>query len=184
MTATTNRTGTSRRFPSGAAGLALILLVAAAALAFVAARGPERPRTLQDRTRAVAAGLRCPVCQDLSVADSPSSVAGQMRATISRDLRTGQTPGEIRARFVAAYGEWILLAPPRSGINLVAWIAPFLLLVGGIVVAAAAVERWTAGRASVWDGGEQERQEPQPSLSDDDRQLLDRAMSKMGEELE
>ena len=82
------------------AGLAAALLAAAAVAGFVAARGPTPPTTLQDRVRAVASTLRCPICQDLSVADSPSGLAQQMRATIAQDLQAGMSPERIRAGFL------------------------------------------------------------------------------------
>lgn len=124
--------------------LSVATVVAGVALAVVAARGPSTPVTQADEVRAVASTLRCPVCQNLSVADSSSRLAHEMRADIARDLRAGKSPDEIRNEFVAAYGEWILLAPPKAGINWMPWVAPVLLLVFGGAVAASSIKRWAA----------------------------------------
>jgi len=168
------------------AGLAAALLTAAAVAGFVAARGPTPPTTLQDRVRAVASTLRCPICQDLSVADSPSGLAGQMRATIAQELRAGMTSDQIRSRFVSAYGEWIALAPSRRGLDLVAWIAPILLVAAGLAVGLFAIRRWSFsglgfGRRSralgpFTQAGEQ--------LSPADRRLLERALRSIPDEQE
>lgn len=166
--------------------MAAAALVAAAALAFVALRGSPAPSGLQDRVRAVASTLRCPVCQDLSVADSPSAIAREMRAEIGRDLRAGMTPAAIRAYFVSRYGDWILLSPPRSGLNLLVWIAPVLLLVAGLAAGVLAVRRWVRdGPASVDDASE--RAVPGAGsaparMSDADRRLLDRALATAEDE--
>ncbi len=169
-----------------AAVLAGALLASGVALGFVAARGPEPPRSLPERIRAVASTLRCPVCQNLSVADSPSPLAREMRATIGRELRAGRTPDQIRARFVDAYGEWILLAPPRRGLNLVAWIAPGVLLIAGLVAASVAVRRWTRRRV---ESGEPRGAVTAPPtggapdvVSSDDRRMLEHALSALPEE--
>ena len=161
------------------AALAAALVAAGASLAVVAARGPTPPTTMSERVRAVASTLRCPVCQDLSVADSPSRLAEQFRQQIAQELQAGESPDQIRQGFVRAYGEWILLAPSRSGINLVAWVAPILLLLGGLVLAAAAVGRWTRGRAprARADGSA-------GNLSASDRRLLERALAAAPEEPE
>jgi cytochrome c-type biogenesis protein CcmH len=174
------------------AGTAVLLgavVVAAATLLFVAIRGPQPPRTLQDRVRSVASTLRCPVCQDLSVADSPSSVARQMRATIASDLRAGRTPAEVTARFVRAYGPWILLAPPRQGIDLIAWIGPALLVVGALVLAVVAVRRWTFGseRPGVLDAPTSPTGVPVAvaggnGIGPQDRRLLDRALAAIDDD--
>jgi cytochrome c-type biogenesis protein CcmH len=106
------------------------LLVAGAAVVIVAAgllaRGDREPATIEDRAQAIAAALRCPVCQNLSVADSPSRLAGEMRAEVEGQLRAGRTDDEVRAFFVARYGEWVLLEP-RS-------LPPFLVPIAAVLV--------------------------------------------------
>lgn len=163
----------------GAFALSAALVAAAVALAVVAVRGSAPPRTMPDRVRAVASSLRCPICQDLSAADSPSTVAQQMRRTIATDLRAGQTPAQIRATFVRAYGDWILMAPPRRGIDLVAWLAPALLLLAGVALAVRAARRWTLGATRAIGAGASDAEAGggPPSLGDDDRRLLERALA-------
>jgi cytochrome c-type biogenesis protein CcmH len=115
--------------------------VAAAALA-IALVGSAGPRTLSQRVDEVAGSLRCPVCQNLSVADSTSGVAREMRRSIAAQLRAGRTPDQIRTRFVAAYGEWILLSPQPRGAGLLAWAMPVIVVLGGATVGGLAVRRW------------------------------------------
>jgi len=92
--------------------------------------------SIEEQTHLLAAELRCPVCQNLSVADSPSEMAIQMREVIFEKLKNGESPEQIRGYFVSRYGEWILLAPTRKGFNWIAWLLPFVvILVGaGIII--------------------------------------------------
>lgn len=99
---------------------------------------------LEARTSAVAAQLRCPVCQGLSLQDSPSDLAQSMRSVVREQLAQGKTPDQVKAYFVSKYGEWILLAPPPHGFNLLAYAMPVLVVVGGGALIAIAVRRWTA----------------------------------------
>jgi cytochrome c-type biogenesis protein CcmH len=171
-----------RRLPVGSLVLAVALLAAGGALALVAVRGPADPVTMADRVRAVAVSLRCPVCQNLSVADSPSRLAQEMRRSIAQDLRAGKTPEEIRGDFVRAYGPWVLQSPPKRGIDLVAWIAPVLLVLGGLGAVALAIRRWSArslaGAAPQWQA------EPAGALTARDRSLLERALAGAREDQE
>lgn len=153
--------------------LAAAVLVAAAAVALVALRPPARPASLQERVRAIGATLRCPVCQDLSVADSPSGLARQMRQEIADRLQAGATPEQVKAGFVRAYGDWILLAPPASGVNLVIWVVPGLILVAGLLAAVVAVRRWTSGGPAATASDERAG----GSLPASDRRLLETAMA-------
>jgi cytochrome c-type biogenesis protein CcmH len=116
------------------------------ALALVAAVGLGAAPVNEEAVQAVAANLRCVVCQSLSVADSPSETARQMREIIRERLAAGETPEQVTAFFVERYGDWILLAPPRQGFTLLVWVVPFAGLALGLIVVAVAVRRWSRPR--------------------------------------
>lgn len=126
------------------AGAVAVIVVAA----FAAGGSDGGARTADDRVNEIAAGLRCPVCQNLSVADSPSRLAGEMRAEIAAKLGAGQTPDEIRAFFVDRYGEWVLLAPTKRGLNLLPWAVPVIGVLAGGAVWFALVRRRPSGERS------------------------------------
>jgi cytochrome c-type biogenesis protein CcmH len=132
------------------------VLPALAALAFALAtpsaqaqvRTDTTPRTtgdsaLEARTSAVATQLRCPVCQGLSIQDSPSELAQSMRSLVRDQLAQGKTPEQVKAYFVSKYGEWILLTPAPHGFNLLAYAIPVLIVLGGGAFILLAVRRWT-----------------------------------------
>src|ERR1044071_4279085 len=125
-----------RRF--GRAALIAPFVFAAARFA-VAATSPD----LEDQTRAIATELRCVVCQNLSVADSPSEMAQQMRGVIREQLQAGKRPDEIKNYFVSKYGQWVLLAPSKSGVSLAVWILPFIALAIGLGLGLWFLHRWT-----------------------------------------
>lgn len=83
---------------------------------------------------AIARNLRCTVCQAESLAVSQAGIARDMRKIIRQKLRQGESPAQIRAYFVARYGDYILLKPPFDARGAVLWIAPFVLaaVLGGI----------------------------------------------------
>lgn len=118
--------------------IALALLLVAGAL--VAASLP-RPETAEERVERVAAQLRCPVCQGLSVADSPSGTARDMRALISQRVAEGKTDEQIRAEFRAAYGDWIALEPPLLDPRGAVWLLPPAAVLIGLLVASGRVGR-------------------------------------------
>lgn len=101
---------------------------------------------VETQVREIAQQLRCPVCQGLSVGDSPSELANEMRDVVREQLRQGKTPEEVLDYFVQRYGEWILLAPPKRGFNLVIWVLPFLLLPVGALVVYTRTRRWVRNR--------------------------------------
>jgi cytochrome c-type biogenesis protein CcmH len=124
--------------------LAVLLLGAGVA----AAQQPSRPVNDQ-QVYEVALDLRCVVCQNLSVADSPSEMATQMRAIVRERLAAGDTPAQVRQYFVDRYGDWILLSPRRSGFTLLVWLVPVAAVIAGFGLVAVLLRRWTARRAAM-----------------------------------
>lgn len=98
---------------------------------------------LEARTTAVASTLRCPVCQGESIQDSPSQLAQQMRAVVRDRLRAGESPEQIKAYFVGRYGEWILLEPKMTGLNILLYVLPVVLVLGGLAFVVMLVRKWT-----------------------------------------
>lgn len=132
-------------------GLAVTALVVVLALS---ATGPADPA---ERADALAQGLRCPDCQGLSVADSPTGSAQEMRRQIVQLIDEGATDQQVRDHFVARYGEWVLLAPTAPSV----WLIPFVVLVAGAAVLGVWLMRSPIPVA-----------EPDPAPSEEERRAL------------
>lgn len=102
---------------------------------------PPSPEQAQILAREVGSGLRCPVCQGLSVADSPSPTARQMFERVVELTEKGYTREQIEDYFVARYGEWVLLSPPVQGNSLV-WLGPALAAGIGLGWVAVTIGKW------------------------------------------
>lgn len=74
--------------------------------------------------------LRCLVCQNESLAESPAGLADDLRQEVRAQINTGKTDEEIKSYLVDRYGYFILYKPPFIGRTLLLWIAPFLILFG------------------------------------------------------
>ena len=119
------------------------IIVAAVLAIGLAIAWTARPQALtaEERVDRISAELRCPVCQGLSVQDSPSETARSMRALVARRVAEGRTDDEIRAEFVRSYGDWILLSPPLLSVSGLIWLAPLAAIVLGAAFA------WSRARA-------------------------------------
>lgn len=139
--------------------LSAVLLAALCVAGVVRAQdadSPPRPTlsatedsALEARTSALASTLRCPVCQGESIQDSPSELAQNMRAVVRDQLQAGRTPDEVKQYFVSKYGEWILLEPEMKGLNVLLYVFPVLLVVGGLALVVVLVKRWTTPQPDV-----------------------------------
>jgi cytochrome c-type biogenesis protein CcmH len=119
-------------------------------------RGPRlQGAALEARADEVAGLLRCPVCQGLSVADSPSTMASNMRAQVKELVAAGYDEEQILSYFERSYGEFVRLKPPLRGVNWLVWLAPLLgLLLGAVVIAwALRAPRAAAAEAPADDAG-------------------------------
>jgi cytochrome c-type biogenesis protein CcmH len=87
---------------------------------------------LDQRTTEVAGLLRCPVCQGMSVADSPSEMAVNMKHQVRELLSRGYTQEQILRYFERSYGQFVLLKPKFQGVNTLVWILPIVALLVGV----------------------------------------------------
>jgi cytochrome c-type biogenesis protein CcmH len=92
--------------------------------------GPQ----LEQKTMAISAELRCPVCQGLAIGDSPSIMASNMKAQVRELLTRGYTEEQILSYFEKSYGQFVLLKPKFQGVNTLVWILPIAVLAIGFVL--------------------------------------------------
>ena len=126
--------------------LVCVFVAGSPAYGQIPARAPSvlSESALDTRTTAIASTLRCPVCQGESIQDSPAPLARQMRSLVRDQLRAGKSPEEIQSYFTSKYGEWILLEPRRTGLNIALYVLPIALVLTGLALVALLVKRWTA----------------------------------------
>jgi cytochrome c-type biogenesis protein CcmH len=122
-----------------------LVVVAAVALAIGSGLGRSSSPTLATRAASLEADIRCPSCEDISVAESNASAAIEARHQISAMLSRGSTDAEIEQSFVARYGPSILLVPPSSGLGSLVWLIP--LVAGVLALGALCVLFWRRQRA-------------------------------------
>ncbi len=120
-----------------------MLLIAGSMLVFGSL--PGHAQSIDDEAHRIGQKLQCPVCEGLSVAESPSQLATQMRQVIREQLAAGENEEQITRYFVDRYGESVLRAPPRSGFTAIAWIVPYLALALAVVSLARTVSRRQRG---------------------------------------
>jgi cytochrome c-type biogenesis protein CcmH len=172
-----NAAGTLRRARAGLSGLLVLIALAASLVTLViVAAGGHPPVSQAQQVQQIAAGLHCPICKDLSVADSPAPLAQQMRQEIAQKLRAGESADQIRAGFVAAYGDSVLMSPPRQGVAGVVYYVPLLVLAAGLIIAFTVLRRWLrAPRPDPSGAGS-------PQLSATQRRAVAKAVARLREE--
>jgi cytochrome c-type biogenesis protein CcmH len=121
--------------------LAALVLVIGLSLLGASGIVDSSPTSTANRTAVLFAQVKCPSCEDLSVAQStaPSSLA--VRQTIERLVAGGKTNQQILDALVAVYGTTILLSPPTHGVALLVWIFPVVVAVTVVAVLVAMVRR-------------------------------------------
>jgi cytochrome c-type biogenesis protein CcmH len=148
----------------------LVAVVAAAlALAGPAAAACTHPHT----SLAYLEGqVMCPTCHT-TLDQSDSAAAHRIELFISRRIAQCATEHQIESELVANYGPAILAAPPHKGFDLLAWWLPIAGVLGGALVLAVGVWRWSRGR------GPGEPDEPAGSgLDEETEKRLDELLAR------
>lgn len=108
---------------------------------------PFRDAAEEARFRALAAELRCVMCQNQSLADSNAPIAQDLRKEVLALMQQGRSDEQIKQFLTERYTDFVLYRPPARGNTLWLWLAPpALLLLGGVVLFFIVRQRARSGR--------------------------------------
>jgi len=124
---------------------------------------------LDVQVREISKTLRCTVCQTENIWESGAPLAQQMRGVIRERLALGHSKEQIRAYFLSRYGDYIMMEPPKHGVNWILWIAPFILLLGGGIFLYKEVIGWVRNTPAP-------PTDPPPLLDEQARQRIEREL--------
>lgn len=119
----------------------IILMICAIALSasiFAQTATPAMPPAtpeIEARLKKLETELRCLVCQNQTLAESPAGLAGDLRREIRLLADSGKSNQEIKEFLRVRYGDFVLYNPPMSGKTYLLWFGPFALLAGGAAIA-------------------------------------------------
>lgn len=108
--------------------------------------------------------LRCPKCQNNSIADSNAMIAADMRQKVYELMQQGQSKQQIIDYMVARYGHFVTYEPPVTPGTIILWLLPALFVFGGALV----IVRRSRKRAA------------QGALSEAERQRLAKLLDEKG----
>ncbi|HAB23218.1 MAG: cytochrome c-type biogenesis protein [Pantoea sp.] len=98
----------------------------------------------EEQYRDLTASLRCPKCQNNSIADSNAMIAADMRLKVYELMKQGQSRQQIIDYMVARYGNFVTYEPPVTPSTLILWVGPALFVVlGGLVIVLRSRQRKT-----------------------------------------
>jgi len=100
---------------------------------------------VDEQVREIAKTLRCTVCQTENIWESGAPLAHQMREAVRERVIQGQSAEDIRAYFHSRYGDYIMMEPPKHGLNWLVWAGPFVLLLFGGFMLYRELGRWVSG---------------------------------------
>ena len=118
---------------------------------------------VETRIRQLEEKLRCLVCQNESIADSPAELAVDLRRQIRDQIKAGRSDEQITGYMVERYGDFVLYQPPFKASTALLWIGPFVLLAAAAAFLVAALRR--------------RRNAPEePALAPEERRLVERVL--------
>lgn len=145
------------------------VLLAALVLAAPASAACAHPRT----SLAYLEGqVMCPTCHT-TLDQSDSAAAQRIELFISRKIDACWTTRQIESALVANYGPQILAAPSHTGFDLLAWWLPIAGVLGGGLVLAFGVWRWSRRREP-----EEPDEAADPGLDEETERRLDDLLAR------
>ena len=130
---------------------------------------PFKNEAQEQQFRQLTAQLRCPKCQNNSIADSNSMIAADMRKKVWQLMEEGQSNQQITDYMVARYGNFVTYEPPVTLATLILWLLPACFVLGGALVIFRLSRRPRAARETELSPHEQARLQ---ALLDENKRTL------------
>ncbi|WP_258230068.1 cytochrome c-type biogenesis protein, partial [Salmonella enterica] len=108
--------------------LALVIVGSARATTDVM---PFKDEAQEQQFRQLTEQLRCPKCQNNSIADSNAMIATDMRRRVYDLMQEGKSRQEIIDYMVARYGNFVTYDPPLTPLTVLLWVLPLAGIVAG-----------------------------------------------------
>ena len=110
--------------------IAAVVTIALAAIVVVGL--VQGDKSDEDRARSIGSRVKCPVCQGVAIADSPSETARAMMDVVEERIADGWSDNQIIDYFSERYTASIVIDPPFAGNTLLVWLLPLLAVVAGV----------------------------------------------------
>ncbi|ACO45696.1 cytochrome c-type biogenesis protein [Deinococcus deserti] len=104
-------------------------------LTLAAATPPALSPAQEARAERLGTNLRCPICTGVPITESTNDISREMLREVREQVAAGRSDRDVYEYFVARYGNFVLLDPPKEGAGVLLWGAPLLALgAGGAVL--------------------------------------------------
>ncbi len=111
-----------------------LILVSLVALVLASGCVREDDLTADQRVYQLSQQLMCPVCDGQTLDQSQAQLSADMKEVVRRKIEEGNSNQQIRDYFVERYGEIVLASPDAGGFNLIAWVMPVVIFLGGALL--------------------------------------------------
>ena len=112
----------------------LMLVISGSALATIDVM-QFKDEAQEQQFRQLTEQLRCPKCQNNSIADSNSMIATDLRQKVYELMQEGKSQKEIVDYMVARYGNFVTYDPPLTPLTVLLWVMPVVAIgVGGWII--------------------------------------------------
>ncbi|TXY46822.1 cytochrome c-type biogenesis protein CcmH [Vibrio mimicus] len=113
---------------------------------------PEQEKQFQE----LGATLRCPKCQNNTIADSNAELAQDLRQKVYEMTKEGKSKSEIVDYMIARYGNFVTYNPPFTLGTAILWLGPISVLVIGFTVIVLRSRRKARGAVNTADWNEEQ----------------------------
>ena len=112
----------------------LMLVISGSALATIDVM-QFKDEAQEQQFRQLTEQLRCPKCQNNSIADSNSMIATDLRQKVYELMQEGKSQKEIVDYMVARYGNFVTYDPPLTPLTILLWVMPVVAIgLGGWII--------------------------------------------------